>query len=36
MFFEDEKDFINSDAELQIDEDGTVTWEDVLSSADED
>ena len=31
MFFEDEKDFIESGADIHIDEDGTVSWEDVLS-----
>ena len=35
MFFEDEKDIIREDADIRIDEDGTVTWEDVLN-IDED
>lgn len=35
MFFEDEKDIIREDADIRIDEDGTVTWEDVLNT-DED
>lgn len=35
MFFEDEKDIIREDAEIHIDEDGIVTWEDVLNT-DED
>ena len=35
MFFEDEKDIIKEGAEIHIDEDGTVTWEDVLSSDDD-
>ena len=36
MFFEDEKDILDNGADIQISEDGTVTWEDVLSDADED
>lgn len=32
MFFEDEKDIIKDGADIRIDEDGTVTWEDVLSN----
>lgn len=36
MFFEDEKDFIESGAEIHIDEDGTVSWEDVLSDDGDD
>ena len=35
MFFEDEKDIIENSADVQISEDGTITWEDVLSDADE-
>ncbi len=35
MFFEDEKDIIESGADIQISEDGTVTWEDVLNDTDE-
>ena len=35
MFFEDEKDIIESGADIQISEDGTVTWEDVLSDVDD-
>ena len=35
MFFEDEKDIIREGAEIHIDEDGTVTWEDVLSDDDD-
>ena len=35
MFFEDEKDIIRDGAEIHIDEDGTVTWEDVLSDDDD-
>ena len=31
MFFEDEKDIIKEGADIRIDEDGTVTWEDVLN-----
>ena len=36
MFFEDEKDFIDSGADIHISDDGTVTWEDVLNSGDDD
>lgn len=35
MFFEDEKDIIREGADIQIDEDGTVTWEDVLNIDDD-
>ena len=35
MFFEDEKDIIKEGTEIRVDDDGTVTWEDVLST-DED
>lgn len=35
MFFEDEKDIIREGADIQIDEDGTVTWEDVLNVDDD-
>ena len=34
MFFEDEKDIIESGADIHISEDGTVTWEDVLSDTE--
>ena len=36
MFFEDEKDIIESGADIHISEDGTVTWEDVLSDTEKD
>jgi len=36
MFFEDEKDNIRGAADISIQEDGTVTWEDVLSNEDND
>jgi len=32
MFFEDEKEIIREGADIHIDEDGTVTWEDVLNT----
>jgi len=35
MFFEDEKDIIREGADIHIDEDGTVTWEDVLNTDDD-
>ena len=35
MFFEDEKDIIKEGTEIRVDDDGTVTWEDVLSSDEE-
>ncbi|MBQ4645765.1 MAG: DUF4366 domain-containing protein [Candidatus Gastranaerophilales bacterium] len=35
MFFEDEKDIIREGADIRIDEDGTVTWEDVLNTEDD-
>lgn len=35
MFFEDEKDIIRENADIRIDEDGTVTWEDVLNTDDD-
>ena len=35
MFFEDEKDIIREGADIHIDEDGTVTWEDVLNTEDD-
>ena len=35
MFFEDEKDIIREGADIHIDEDGTVTWDDVLDTQDE-
>lgn len=36
MFFEDEKENIKDVADILIQEDGTVTWEDVLSNEDDD
>ena len=36
MFFEDEKDNIKGSADISIQEDGTVTWEDVLNNDDDD
>ena len=36
MFFEDEKDIIENGADIHIAEDGTVTWEDVLSNSDDE
>lgn len=36
MFFEDEKDIIENGADIHISEDGTVTWEDVLSNSDDE
>ncbi|MBQ8634944.1 cell envelope integrity protein TolA [bacterium] len=36
MFFEDEKDNIRGAADISIQEDGTVTWEDVLSGDSDD
>ena len=36
MFFEDEKDFIGDPADIRIDEDGTVSWESVLSDTDDE
>lgn len=35
MFFEDEKDIIKEGADIHIDEDGTVTWEDVLNTEED-
>lgn len=35
MFFEDEKEIIREGADIHIDEDGTVTWEDVLNTDDD-
>jgi len=35
MFFEDEKDIIREGVDIHIDEDGTVTWEDVLNTDEE-
>lgn len=35
MLFEDEKDNIKNSADISIQEDGTVTWEDVLSNDDD-
>lgn len=35
MFFEDEKDIIKDGADIRIDEDGTVTWEDVLNNEED-
>lgn len=35
MFFEDEKDIIKEGTDIRIDEDGTVTWEDVLSNEED-
>ena len=32
MFFEDEKEIIREGADIHIDEDGTVTWEEVLNT----
>lgn len=36
MFFEDEKDIIESGADIKISEDGTVTWEDVLNDTNDE
>ncbi len=36
MLFEDEKDFLDNNAELQVDDDGTVSWEDVLADDDDE
>lgn len=36
MFFEDEKENIKGVADISIQEDGTVTWEDVLNNEDDD
>ncbi len=36
MFFEEEKDFIENGADIHIDEDGTVTWEEVLNNDNDD
>ena len=35
MFFEDEKDIIKEGTDIRIDEDGTVTWEDVLNNEED-
>ena len=35
MYFEDEKDIINEGSNLHIAEDGSVSWEDILSDGDE-
>ena len=35
MFFEDEKDIIKDGTDIRIDEDGTVTWEDVLNNEED-
>ena len=34
MYFEDEKDFIDENSNLHVAEDGTVSWEDILSEED--